>query len=99
MAVSKKKPATKKSTATKKPSQARRTSKSSASRAQSANPQSQFMQTKVTQQTIYWLIIGAAVIALTVWVLSLQRQLNDIYDQIQIDSSSNSYIKVKSERQ
>ena len=99
MAASKKKPATKKSTATKKPSQARHTSKSSASRAQSSNTQSQFMQTRVTEQTIYWLIIGAAVIALAVWVLSLQRQLNDIYDQIQIDSSSNSYIKVKSERQ
>ncbi len=99
MAASKKKPATKKSTATKKPSQARRTSKSSASRTQSTSAQSQFMQTRVTEQTIYWLIIGAAVIALAVWVLSLQRQLNDIYDQIQIDSSSNSYIKVKSERQ
>ncbi|MEO5691125.1 MAG: hypothetical protein ABIQ64_02980 [Candidatus Saccharimonadales bacterium] len=48
-----------------------------------------FMQAKFTEQTIYWLIIGAAVVALAAWVLSLQVQLNEMYDAIETSSSSS----------
>ncbi len=47
-----------------------------------------FMQAKFTEQTIYWLIIGVAVIALAAWVLSLQVQLNEMYDAIETTPSS-----------
>ncbi len=47
-----------------------------------------FMQAKFTEQTIYWLIIGIAVIALAAWVLSLQVQLNEMYDAIETTPSS-----------
>jgi hypothetical protein len=46
------------------------------------------MQTKFTEQTIYWLIIGVVVIALAAWVLSIQVQLNDMYDQIDASAAS-----------
>lgn len=41
-----------------------------------------FMDFDITEQTIYWLIIGIAVVALAGWVLSMQVQLNAIYDEI-----------------
>ncbi len=47
-----------------------------------------FMQAKFTEQTIYWLIIGIAVIALAAWVLSLQVQLNEMYDEIEATNTS-----------
>ncbi len=43
---------------------------------------SQFMDTRFTEQSAYWLIIGAAVIGLAIWLLSVQVKLNDMYDQI-----------------
>ena len=49
-----------------------------------------FMQARFSEQTVYWLIIGAAVIALAVWVLALQVKLDEVYDQI--DAQSNSSI-------
>lgn len=56
----------------------------------SASTRSDFMQTKFTEQTVYWLIIGVAVIALAAWVLSLQVQLNQMYDDI--DATTTSYV-------
>ncbi|MBP7760686.1 hypothetical protein KA093_02730 [Candidatus Saccharibacteria bacterium] len=50
----------------------------------------QFMQARFTEQTVYWLIIGAAVIGLAVWVLSIQVRLDDMYDSI--DASVNQTI-------
>ena len=58
--------------------------------AASASSTSDFMQTKFTEQTVYWLIIGVAVIALAAWVLSLQVQLNEMYDEI--DATTTSYV-------
>jgi hypothetical protein len=60
------------------------------SSAASASSNSEFMQTKFTEQTVYWLIIGVAVIALAAWVLSLQVQLNQMYDEI--DATATSYV-------
>lgn len=47
-----------------------------------------FMQARFSEQTVYWLIIGAAVIGLAIWVLSLQVKLDDIYDQIDAQSAN-----------
>lgn len=41
-----------------------------------------FMSFKVTVQTVYWLLIGLLVILLAMWVLKLQNDINNIYDQI-----------------
>ncbi len=72
-----KKPATRKTTPKKHVT--KRTVSARATKAKS----SEFMQARFTEQTIYWLIIGVAVITLAAWVLSLQVQLNDMYDQIE----------------
>ena len=45
------------------------------------NPES-FMTFRISRQTIYWMIFGVAVIALALWVANLQRNINDLYDQI-----------------
>ena len=47
----------------------------------------EFMQARFTEQTVYWLIIGAAVIGLAIWVLSIQVRLNDMYDAIDAQTS------------
>lgn len=46
-----------------------------------------FMQAKFTEQTIYWIVIGVAVVALAAWVLSLQVQLNEMYDRIELETT------------
>jgi|JI10StandDraft_1071094.scaffolds.fasta_scaffold204026_2 hypothetical protein len=90
----KKKPV--KKTVAKKPAPKKVATKKSVPRkssAASASNTSDFMQTKFTEQTVYWLIIGVAVIALAAWVLSLQVQLNQMYDDI--DAASSSYVAPK----
>lgn len=47
----------------------------------------EFMRARFTEQTVYWLIIGAAVIGLAIWVLSIQVRLNDMYDAIDTQTS------------
>lgn len=46
------------------------------------NPE-RFMTLRISRQTIYWIIFGAAVIALALWVANLQRNINELYDQIE----------------
>lgn len=48
-----------------------------------------FMTFRVGRQTIYWAIFGIAVIALTLWVASLQKNINDLYDQIDAANVEN----------
>lgn len=40
------------------------------------------MSFKVTVQTIYWVILGASVIGLALWVLTLHNRIQSIYDEI-----------------
>lgn len=47
-----------------------------------SNPEP-FMTFRISRQTIYWTIFGAAVIALALWVANLQRNINELYDQIE----------------
>lgn len=46
-----------------------------------------FMKPKVSEQTVYWLIIGLAVMMLGLWMLKVQREVMDIYDQIDLNSA------------
>lgn len=45
-----------------------------------------FMRFKVTDQTIYWVLIGAFILALGAWVVYLQVKINEIYDQVDTNS-------------
>ena len=45
-----------------------------------------FMSFQVTDQTVYWAVIGVLVIALGVWVTYLQVKINEIYDQVDANS-------------
>lgn len=42
----------------------------------------QFMDTRLTQQTLYWFIFGVACIAFTLWLFTLDAKVRDLYDQI-----------------
>ena len=48
-----------------------------------------FMTFRVGRQAIYWAVFGVAVIALTLWVASLQKNINDLYDQIDAANAEN----------
>ena len=41
-----------------------------------------FMSFQVTDQTVYWAIIGVLVLALGIWVVYLQVRINEIYDLV-----------------
>lgn len=45
-----------------------------------------FMETKVTDQSIYWIVFGIVVIAFASWILKVQADLQDVYDKIERDS-------------
>lgn len=97
------KKSSKKKTSSKKPStakaSAKRTAKSTTTKRNyataSASNNRPFMEARFSEQTVYWIIIGVAVIALAVWVLSLQAQINAMYDQIQVEAS-NTYVPLNS---
>jgi hypothetical protein len=44
--------------------------------------QSPFLTLKFTQQSVYWLILGGLVLALGIWVLSINIRLQNLYDTI-----------------
>lgn len=46
-----------------------------------------FMTFKFTQQSIYWLILSAFVLALGAWVMYLNVKIQGLYDQVEINSS------------
>jgi type VI protein secretion system component VasF len=41
-----------------------------------------FMSFKITRQTIYWLILLVLIVALSLWVLSIQINTSNILDSI-----------------
>lgn len=100
MATTKK--STKRSTE-KKPAVKRAPAKSSVSKATHhsvKNAQSRstkkenFMTFRITHEACYWLIFGAAVILLALWVLSVNIKLNNVYDQIDQMNDNTSDIVV-----
>lgn len=87
MATAKKKSPARKSTTK---STAARTRSTSTTRTVAAkrSDDHKFSEVRVSDQTVYWLIIGAAVVALAAWTLSLQLKLNDVYNNIEVTSDS-----------
>lgn len=41
-----------------------------------------FMEFKITQQTVYWAIIGVIVLGFGLWIFKVQSEVYAIYDQI-----------------
>ena len=42
-----------------------------------------FMRAKITDQTIYWLIIGVMSITFVLWIVKFQADIDTLYDQIE----------------
>jgi len=100
MAATKKKatnkPQARKKVVAKKTTTKRPVAKKSTSHAAHAHVSAQkaFMKPRFSEQTLYWLIIGLAVLALAAWVLSLQIKTNNMYDDINT-TSDGTVIKTK----
>lgn len=103
MATTKKKPVTKATTARKPaakaapkaaPKAARKSTakKQKAAVVQSFRPSYEstpFMTFKFTTQSIYWLILSGLVLALGGWVMYLNVQIQEIYDQVELNTQLN----------
>jgi len=48
--------------------------------------QQDFWALNFTQQSLYWVIIGAAVLAVAIYVATLQIKINELYDQVDANS-------------
>lgn len=46
-----------------------------------------FMTFRVTRETAYWAVLGVVVILFTAWILHLQSEIANIYDQIEISTA------------
>lgn len=60
------------------------------------NDPTPFVTWKATHQTAYWILIGALVVGLCVWVITLTVRVQNLYDQVQETSDIDaSYIYTK----
>lgn len=93
MATPTKKTATK--TVAKKPAATRKTTTKSAAKKQKAvthqsfrpsKESTPFMTFQFTQQSLYWLILSVLVLALGAWVMYLNIKIQDIYDQVELNT-------------
>ena len=92
MATTKNKPAVKKTVPKTKPTATQRTTKKSVKKSEpssfkQSSEATPFMTFKPTIQTVYWLILGIVVIALGAWVMYLNGKVQDIYDQIDMNTT------------
>lgn len=106
MATKKTSTATKKTTPKKRASAAKKgvkTTKSTKSSAtQSSSPRSfrlersqvDFMKPAFTIETIYWILLSMAVLALGIWIATLQMRINAIYDQIEVNQAQSENIEI-----
>lgn len=70
--------------ATRKKPTAKKTAKATVKRSVAKkNPQSDFWKVEFTINTVYWLIIGAAVIAAAILTYDTNQRVNETYDQIE----------------
>jgi len=49
-----------------------------------------FFEARITDQTLYWLIFGAAAIIFALWLFSLDAKVRDLYDQIDANTYDSS---------
>lgn len=59
---------------------------------------STFLTMTPTVETAYWVILGAVVVLLAIWVLNLTAKINNIYDQIDVQNASNSVIQPQDQK-
>lgn len=53
-----------------------------------------FMKPTFTMETIYWIVLSMAVVALGFWIATLQIRINNIYDQIEVNQAQSENIEV-----
>ncbi len=75
--------ATKKKTVTKKTS----TKKPVAKKRVAARAKSEFWNIEFNINTLYWIVIGIAVISTAAWTYNTNQQISDIYDSVDQSSS------------
>jgi hypothetical protein len=79
----------------KQPSTKTKVTRAKASKAESIrsfkryNDPTPFMTWKATHQTAYWILIGALVVSLCVWVITLTVRVQNLYDQVQQTTETN----------
>lgn len=92
-----KKTTTKKQTpSTKKTTKTTKAAKSSSPRSFKIHDENvDFMKPAFTIETIYWIVLSMAVIALGFWIATLQMRINSIYDQIEENQAQSENIEVQ----
>lgn len=60
-----------------------------------SQPEQPFMSTSVTVQTFYWVILGALVVGLAMWTLTLHNQIQDIYDEIDRNQAAEQQLDIR----
>jgi hypothetical protein len=93
MATTKKKPTTAKTTTTRKTTAKRPkiTPIQSFRRYDDTTP---FMTFKFTQQSLYWLILSVVVLALGAWVMYLNVQIQNLYDQVEMNAALSEHYTI-----
>jgi len=47
-----------------------------------------FFEFRITQQTLYWLVLGVISIIFALWIVSLDSRIQKLYDEIDTSASS-----------
>lgn len=55
-----------------------------------------FLTIAITRQTLYWTILSVAVLALGMWILHLQNEINKIYDAIEVSMIESDSVIISS---
>ena len=54
-----------------------------------ASSETEFFKVRITDQTIYWAILGFIVLALGVWVVTINDKVQYLYDQIDAQNAES----------
>ena len=57
-----------------------------------------FFSTRITDQTIYWAILGFIVLALGVWIVTINDKIQYLYDQIDQQNPNTDSIVIPKKR-
>ncbi len=63
-----------------------------------ANKAPNFFSVRVTDQTIYWAILGFIVLALGVWIVTINDKIQYLYDQIDQQNANTDSIVIPKKR-
>lgn len=84
---------------TTKKSPAKKQQATSASLFRPTKEQTPFLSFAFTTQSLYWLILSVLVLGLGAWVMYLNVKIQDIYDQVEINTQlSESYVRPLAEK-